>query len=557
LVVAIAVALRLADFPSRYVKRDFDERPYAQGGLALWEGITPTYSYAPAGPQVWIGWAYAAASTSRYLVFPATEERAVPLVLRPFVAGNHALFDVYRDWSILRLIEAFCCGVVAVCACAAGFRLGWKWGGWAPAFLIGGTAAVLPLFIEMSGQSRPYAMAWGFGIIAIYYAVAAAQRPSAQRWSAIFMGLAIATRVDMLLVLPLIWTELWNLDASIRPRLRRLIGYCLFVAVVSLLVSPWLLTNLIGNLRAIATVRIAEPTNFHGSKAMLFEIIAHQGLAVDLLLVVCPIFLVTPGKKGIRLAAAIYVILLAISMLRGTGFGLRHQGAPLVALIAFAGVGMAGVARRWPRIALALLTLALAPPAIGAMIDIYHRRTLEVVDHSRQWVERHVPPGTLVYLSPGIRDLLPTVAASNRLWAEVTDADAWKKKLESGMKRFGVGSDDYLRAFSEENMIVERGLRREWFILGTLPFLPEPRFDVRIFAESTVFSVTVVSSPDISTTYRRTGGVLICNNAEGVMPTDVGTPVVQWINSQNQGIRIYCSPDVVNKLRDQEHLQAW
>jgi hypothetical protein len=106
-------------------------------------------------------------------------------------------------------------------------------------------------------------------------------------------------------------------------------------------------------------------------------------------------------------------------------------------------------------------------------------------------------------------------------------------------------------------MIVERGLRREWFILGTLPFLPEPRFDVRIFAESTVFSVTVVSSPDISTTYRRTGGVLICNNAEGVMPTDVGTPVVQWINSQNQGIRIYCSPDVVNKLRDQEHLQAW
>jgi len=228
-----------------------------------------------------------------------------------------------------------------------------------------------------------------------------------------------------------------------------------------------------------------------------------------------------------------------------------------VALIAFAGVGMAGVARRWPRIALALLTLALAPPAIGAMIDIYHRRTLEVVDHSRQWVERHVPPGTLVYLSPGIRDLLPTVAASNRLWAEVTDADAWKKKLESGMKRFGVGSDDYLRAFSEENMIVERGLRREWFILGTLPFLPEPRFDVRIFAESTVFSVTVVSSPDISTTYRRTGGVLICNNAEGVMPTDVGTPVVQWINSQNQGIRIYCSPDVVNKLRDQEHLQAW
>ncbi|MGD0390431.1 MAG: hypothetical protein ABSC42_15920, partial [Tepidisphaeraceae bacterium] len=522
--------MRLADFPSRYVKRDFDERPYAQCGLALWEGITPTYSYAPAGPHAWISWAYAAASTSRYLILPSPEERAAPWVLRPFTAGNHALFDIYRDWSILRLIEVFCGGIVAVAACAAGFRLGWKWGGWAPAFLVGGMAAVLPLFVELSGESRPYAMAWGFGIIAIYYAVAASDRPKAQRWSAIFMGLAIASRIDMLLILPLICIQLWNLDASIRPRLRRLMGYSLFVAVVSLLVSPWLLTNLIGNLRAIATVRFAQPVTPVSKAATLLEIVAHQGLAVDLLLVVCPIFLTGPGNKGIRRAAAIYVILLSVSMLHETGYGLRHHGAPLVALITFAGVGMAGVARRWPRVASTLLVLALAPPAIATTLDIVQRRSLEVVNHSTQWVERHVPPGTRVYLSPGIHDPLPTVAASNLLWAEVTDLDAWKKKLESGMTRFGVRSDDYPRAFSEANMIVERALRREWFILGSRSFMPDPRFDVRVFSESMVFART-----DISAAFKRTGGVLVCDDGEGAMPTDVGTPVVRWVNSRGQG----------------------
>ncbi len=448
-IVLVAAVLRLADLPGRYVRRDFDERPYVEGGLALWEGITPTYSYAPAGPQTWISWTYAAASTARYLIFPTSEERAAPLVLRPFIAGNHALFDIYRDWSVPRYIEIVFGGLVAVAGAAAGFLLGWKRGGWMPAILVGGMAAVLPLFIELSGEARPYAMAWGFGIIALCFAAKAADRPANANWSAIFMALAIASRVDMLLLMPLAWADIWDLEPSIGRRIGRVIRYSFFVAVVSLLVSPWLATNLIGNLRAIATVRLAEPTMAVSTSRILMEIAVHQGLAIDLLLVACAIFLTAPDRRRIRWAAAIYVVLLSVSMLKGTGFGLRHQGAPLVAVVTFAGVGMAAVSRRWPRLAVVALAAALAIPAIRAVGDIVQRRRLDVADHAAQWIQRHVPPGTRVYLSPNIHDPLPTVAASNALWAEV-NGNAWKKKLDSAMRRFHVSSDNYPRLFRRQ-----------------------------------------------------------------------------------------------------------
>ena len=62
---------------------------------------------------------------------------------------------------------------------------------------------------------------------------------------------------------------------------------------------------------------------------------------------------------------------------------------------------------------------------------------------------------------------------------------------------------------------------------------------------------------DVSEKFKRTGGVLICNDAKGIMPTEVGTPVVSWVDSQNQGVRIYCSPDVMQKLIDPDHLSEW
>ena len=371
LIVLVACLLRAADFPGRYVVRDVDERPYVQGGLALWEGITPTYDRTPAGPQTWISWAYAAGNTAKYLVRPTAEERATPLVLRPFCAGNHALFDIYRDWSLLRWIEVGAGGIVAAAGAAAGFGLGWKRGGWGAAILIGATAAILPLFVELSGQARPYAMAWGFGFIALYYAARSDERPKFVGWSAVFMGLAIASRVDMLLLVPLAWADVWDANPVRRRKFACIVRYTLLTGAVCLLVAPWLVTDLIGNLRAIASVRIAEPANGNGSPtSSLFDFFVLQGLGVDLCLMLMAIGLVAPDRQRVRWAAGIFVCLLALSMLKGTGFGLRHQGVPIVALTTFAGVGMAAVSRRWPRAVPVVLICALALPAVTVVREI-------------------------------------------------------------------------------------------------------------------------------------------------------------------------------------------
>jgi hypothetical protein len=552
-IILIASILRFADFPPRYVQRDFDERAYVEGGLALWEGITPTYDRTPAGPQTWISWLYAAGDTARYLVVPSHEERATPLVLRPFRAGNHALFDIYRDWSLLRYIEIALGGIVAVAGAAAAYELGWKRGGWLPAILLGATAAALPLFVELSGQARPYAMAWGFGIIALYYAACSSERPAAIKWSIIFMGLAIASRIDMLLLVPLAWADLWGGQSTRRGQFAGLVRYTLLTALVSLLVAPWLLTDLVGNLRAIASVRVADPAGGSVSaRGTVFEFFVRQGLGIDLVLIFCALFLVAPDKQRIRWAAGIYVLLLSLSMLKGTGFGLRHQGAPIVALVTFAGVGMAAAIRRWPRAGPVILVLALVLPAANVIGAIVERKRMEIESHVTAWIERHVPPGTRVYINSNIRDPLPTASASDALWGEVANDDAWKKKLESGMKRFHIAADDYPRAFSENDMVVERGLRREWFILGSRPAIPDPRYDIRVYSDSVVFRIE-----DVPAEFKRTGGILVTNHASGALLTDVGTPVIQWINSEGDGMRVYCSPDVLERLKDRENLDTW
>jgi hypothetical protein len=552
-VVFIAVAMRWVDFPKRYVKRDFDEREYVQGGLALWEGITPTYEYAPAGPQTWISCAYAAGYSARYLVFPTAEERAAPRVLRPFVAGNHALFDIYRDWSLLRWIEVVAGGMVAVAGVAAAYKLGEKRGGWMAGVLVGGTAACLPIFVEMSGEAKPYAMAWGFAFIALAYAAYCAERPKAWRGSAIFMGLAITCRVDMLMLLPLAWADIWPMEISIWRRIGRIVQYTAMAGVVAYLISPWLITDFVENLRAIVSVRFSQPTSGPVSiLATARDVLVHQGLGIGLILVVCALIWISPQQKKRPWLIGIYVLLLSFSIFKGTGFGLRHQGAPIVALTAFAAVGFAAVINRWPRIAPLILVLALALPLLQAVGDVVHRRHSEVPYHATEWVQRHVPPGVRVYLSPNIHDPLPTADASNTLWEEVTEGNSWTRKVDATMQRFHVAAANYPRAFSEANMVVERGLRREWFILGSRSSIPDPRYDIRVFSESVVFSVK-----DISAAYHGSGGVLICNDVEGQMPTDVGTPVVQWLNSQGQGIRIYCSPDILPRLIDTQHLQEW
>lgn len=546
LVVITSIALQAANFPARYDRRDYDERLYSECGLLVWEGIMPTVHYAPNGPETWIGWTYAAVKSLDHLGRPGAEERAAPSVLRPFVAVNHALFDIYRDWSSLRRIILAANVLTAVLAAAAGFGLGWKRGGPAAGLLVGGLVAVLPLFLELSGEAKSYMMAWGLAVISLYFAAGPKPRPLL---SAVAMGLAVASRIDMLMLLPLLWLDLWEAEGQLAGKVFRIARYTGIVAIVAVLVAPWALTFLLGTARAVATIRLSEPVRATGSlQHAVVEVVWGQGLGVALILVVAALAL--PPKR--RWVAGVYVLLLAATVAKGTGFGLRHQGAPVIAVITFAAIGMAAVAAKWPRTTWALVALGLAVPVGQTVHDVIQRRTEYVPTHATAWLERHVPSGAIVYLSPSLHDPLPTQAAADRLWNQVTDDNAWKRKFNSAMSRFHVSAADLPRALSEGDMIAERGLRREWFILGSRTQLPDPRYDIRIFGDSVVFSIF-----DIGAQFKKTGGVLICNDADGSMPTDVGTPVVQWVNRHGRGVRIYCSPDVVEHLRDAAHLEEW
>ena len=149
-----AAALRMAAFPARYVVRDIDEPTYLRSGLLLFEGIAPGNSAAPAGPQLWAEWAYAAVRSLQNLAAPNPQERAAPLQVRPFLAIDRALFDTYHDLSELHRVMLVIIVLLSLWATCSAYRLGVHRG---PAcrersFLAGLWAAAFPYSSRLFGD---------------------------------------------------------------------------------------------------------------------------------------------------------------------------------------------------------------------------------------------------------------------------------------------------------------------------------------------------------------------------------------------------------------------
>ncbi|HMB96816.1 MAG TPA: hypothetical protein VKK61_12310, partial [Tepidisphaeraceae bacterium] len=333
LVALISLLVQLANFPARHDLRYGDERAYIDGSLQLLEGLVPEYKYSPAGPQTWIGWAYAGIDSARYLFLPTPEEQAAPLQVRPFVAVNHALWDNYHDLSALRWLWVLTALPFVVWAAVSGFNLGYDRAGLLGGVLGGGIVALLPVFVQLSGEARPYALAWALAIISLDL-VLVRRKKSHLTAAAILFGLAIASRIDMLLILPLFWSEFWarrREDGFARPLLR----FHFIALITTLLSAPWLLTNLIGNLRIIATVRFANPAlGPIPFLTTLQNVFWNQGLILLLPLMLAGLLLRRPGQRWPRVFLALYAIVLSLSLFKDTGFGLQHQGGPLIVLIA-------------------------------------------------------------------------------------------------------------------------------------------------------------------------------------------------------------------------------
>lgn len=562
LVLIVAALLRVSAFPCRYDFRDGDELGYLQGGLQLIEGLPPPLHYAPGAPEAWLGWLHAGLLSCRYMVVPTAEEREAVLQVRPFTAINHALFDLYRDMSGMRIEFIVLSMVVSLLAVAAGFCLGLRWAGLGGAILLGGLMAFVPMLIEHSALAKPYSLAWSLSMIALYFAARTDRR--SRLVSAVIMGLAIASRIEMVSLLPLACILLWTSRTSFAGYLRTTGGYLAAAIVTAQLAAPWLLTNLVGNLRAIVTVRFGRPTGPEITwREILWMVAWGQGIGVVavMVLVAATVVLVrrraAEGAEGRTSSAACgtgdtpngagwwviiaYSCLMFATVFQNTGYGLRHHGPAIMALLVAAPLTLSPLTRIWPRAVWYVVGLAVALPLCQSSRWIWAYRHSARPEDATAWIESHVPAGTVVYTSSTFHDLLPTPQSADADWNEVAGGDAAARKFKSGLARFGLKATAMPRALSEQLMMTERGAPRRSYILGSRSALAGPRYVVRRFFNSAVFGLQ-----DPLPEFARTGGVLVWRGAGPAR--ELPDPFETWTDASGEGTYIYVSSDLRARL---------
>jgi hypothetical protein len=551
ILLLIGLSLRILNYPSRYQIRDSDELGYTYGGILLWEGITPGYKMSPAGFQTWVSWTYCGCQSLMNLIRDPNSNR-LPAFIRPLSAVDKTLFDVYRDTSTLKQLTVALITLISLGAIYAAFHIGCRSAGIPGGLLSGGLAALLPLYVRASGMATPYMPAWAYAIISSYFA---ATKSRSMRWagSAVFMGLAISSRIEMLLFLPVVLWLMWK-DREPEPFGHIAIRFASLTFAVTLLVSPWLLTNLLGNIRTIATVRFAGASIRDLLVPLFKDFALFQGLGPAAILLLAGLAFSSADKRRAHGWLLFIVIVLMLTMLKPTPYGLRHHGATVAAIVVLCPLALARFQERHARAALILSILLLIIPAANATSSIMSDRYSYVPDQATAWVEKNVPPGTAIYLCPTLNDPLPTTQSADSLWTAVTDSQAWQVKFRQGLIRFNISQDRIPRALSEENLVQERGNRRRWFILGGGQEIKAPRFDIKIISGGSPFDVTPNNA---ISEYQQSGGVLILRQSrepEFLHPgKELGTPNAAWINEQGQGTFVYYKPSKDTQILSKEN----
>jgi hypothetical protein len=424
----------------------------------------------------------------------------------------------------------------------AAFWLGMKRGGPAGAVLVGGFVATVPLFVEFTAMARPYATAWYFGVLAMHAAIVRAG--AARRWGAgIFLGLAVGSRVEMLALAPMLLWEFWN-ERDARPLIWTWISVAGLAVATALLSAPWLFTQLIANLRTIATVRFGpNPLGPTSLASALLWASWNQGMAILFVLAAIAPF-VHRGPQRLRLLVlAAYVACGVLSMAGGTGTIYFDQQGVILLMVILLAAWAWPLWTGWPtRVSVSAACVILLLPLLQSVRVAIQLRQSYAPDGSAAWIEEHVRPGTLVYTDTPIHRLLPTAKCAQRLWAQVTDEAAWPRKFQSGLVRFSLPAFETPRVLSEASLVQERDIPRSYFILGGEQDLPEPRFDLMPYTNSVMYGIR---DSDLVKDFKQTGGVVVWHPLYGAQPPSaLGKPVVQWTSPDGNSICVFCSPDV-------------
>src|ERR1700683_2042776 len=256
LCVVLAALLRCVAFPHLSSPAiDLDEPGYLADGLLMIEGVPLGHGFAPSGPITWFVALYAGMDTIVTWLSHDANTLQFPRLLRPVAALEVTLFRIYADMSVLRLTVAFSVSLLSLWAVWGISRFGDKQAGSAGALAGGLLAAALPIVLEMSIQARPYGIAWSFALLAAAAAATGRERSRALR-AGICLGIAVASRIDMVMVGPLVLLVLCLDSKDGNEIARAMVTFAVASLISFLLIAPWYLPHLIDNLRNILSVRI-------------------------------------------------------------------------------------------------------------------------------------------------------------------------------------------------------------------------------------------------------------------------------------------------------------
>ncbi|MBX3498057.1 MAG: glycosyltransferase family 39 protein [Alphaproteobacteria bacterium] len=481
-----AIALRLVAFPAGHAPPESDEVGYLGDGLLLLEGITPAYKFVPAGVLTWFTAMIGGIDAAWRLIAGGAAFAAVPGMLKPIAALEATLFAHYADLSSLRLVTV---GAIVVLSCVTALLAARR------ALVAGALAASFPMFVEMSTEARPYAIAWSLALLALLVA----QREGRGRvvGAGILVGLAVGTRIDMVMVGPLVLLLQWR-AAGGRPPWRDFALTILVAALAFVVIAPWYLTHLLGNLRYIISVRMLDPRPPPGAPPIWLTF-WQEGLMLPAMAALAGLAAAAWYRRWPEALAGAWLLLLAVMALKPSPFGLRHDGALVVATVGLMPIALHAlgelVSQNRRAVAMLAIGLAVVAPAfaIGAS-DAWYLRRAHAPDQAVAWIERNVPPGTRIYITDRIDVPLPTPEAADRIWALVARPDAWRDKLRLGLDRFGLGGGPVPRALSEEHIHQERGAHRRFYILGASISPSRPRYDLHVVSDGGRFDVPLAEA---------------------------------------------------------------
>jgi hypothetical protein len=534
---SLALILRLFLITDLTSNPESDEIGYLSDGLLLLEGLAPGYKHVPSATITWLVALYAGLQTGVAWLF-GTADPSIPPLLKPLAAMERVLFGNYADFGSLRLLIVGLQTAVGSLAAAGIAWLGNRLAGWRGALAGGLLAAALPLFVEYAAQTRSYSFAWSLALLSFVGVFAAANQWKAIA-GAVFIGLAIATRVEMALCLPVLLLEV----AATEPRGRRLRAAAIFLGIAIVcfcLAAPWYLTSLAGNLRQILDVRFLVIADAKTGPAEVMRSLVWSGLGLPLLVTILALAIGGAARRTWRYVAyAAWLVILTTMSLRQSAGGVRHDGALFVLVVATVPLAVSVLSGsswkpRFVQLMASVVVCLVGVMAVGVGAHaIWQYRNDAVHGDPVRWLEANVPAGTAVYLSDSFAVPLPTEQSSEALWTEAARPDAWRTKFARAAQRLGLERGRQPRAMSEDPMQLERASRRRWFILGAPLAGGRPRYDIRLVGVGSVFGLSIDAVVD---RLCKEGGAYISHGA----PVDrLGSPKMVWRSAGRNRLAVY------------------